>query len=63
MAIPTVGRAEEKATETASPGWPYAVFYFLIFMGLGVLSTYQNVYFQRRGLSKTEIGYLSSVGS
>lgn len=45
----------------ASEGWRFGVFYFLSFAAIALHGIYGNLYFQRRGLSKFELGVLSTI--
>lgn len=44
-------------------GWYFGAFYLLSFAGLAIYGTYGSLYFQRRGVSKAELGVLSAIGA
>lgn len=58
MLSPSAPAAREKPS---SAGWRFGAFYFLSFAAVALHGIYGNLYFQRRGLSKLELGILSII--
>jgi len=51
----------EKGRSPSAAGWRFGVFYFLSFAAVALYGIYGNLYFQRRGLSKFQLGLLSMI--
>lgn len=59
MAIDATGFSDRE--KPPSGGWRFAAFYFLSFAAVALYGIYGNLYFQRRGLSKFQLGVLSTI--